>query len=121
MQLAALIALAIPAAFFVLGIRILTEYERGVVFRFGRFTGVKLAGFRYLERVRDDTPVLLFDEIFGELDPGRGQRLLGLVGDFAQALITTVQPATAEQIGADAEAFRIEQGTVSGPARPAAG
>jgi regulator of protease activity HflC (stomatin/prohibitin superfamily) len=47
-QLAALIALAIPAAFFVLGIRILTEYERGVVFRFGRFTGVKPAGFRWI-------------------------------------------------------------------------
>jgi regulator of protease activity HflC (stomatin/prohibitin superfamily) len=47
-QLAALIAIAIPAAFFVLGIRILTEYERGVVFRFGRFTGVKPAGFRWI-------------------------------------------------------------------------
>jgi regulator of protease activity HflC (stomatin/prohibitin superfamily) len=48
MQLAALIAIAIPAAFFVLGIRILTEYERGVIFRFGRFTGVKPAGFRWI-------------------------------------------------------------------------
>jgi regulator of protease activity HflC (stomatin/prohibitin superfamily) len=48
MQLAALIAIAIPAAFFVLGIRILNEYERGVVFRFGRYTGVKPAGFRWI-------------------------------------------------------------------------
>ena len=48
MQIAVLVAFAIPAAFFVLGIRILTEYERGVVFRFGRFTGVKPAGFRWI-------------------------------------------------------------------------
>jgi regulator of protease activity HflC (stomatin/prohibitin superfamily) len=48
MGLAVLIAVAIPAVFFVLGIRILTEYERGVVFRFGRFTGVKPAGFRWI-------------------------------------------------------------------------
>ncbi len=48
MQLAALIPIAIVAAFVVLGIRILAEYERGVVFRFGRFTGVKPAGFRWI-------------------------------------------------------------------------
>jgi regulator of protease activity HflC (stomatin/prohibitin superfamily) len=30
------------------GVRILTEYERGVVFRFGRFTGVKPAGLRWI-------------------------------------------------------------------------
>ncbi len=48
MQLAALIPIAIVAAFVFLGIRILAEYERGVVFRFGRFTGVKPAGFRWI-------------------------------------------------------------------------
>jgi len=35
-------------AIFVLGIRILAEYERGVVFRLGRFNGNKPAGFRWL-------------------------------------------------------------------------
>jgi regulator of protease activity HflC (stomatin/prohibitin superfamily) len=30
------------------GVRILQEYERGVVFRFGRFTGVKDAGIRWI-------------------------------------------------------------------------
>lgn len=74
---------------------------------------IKLAGFRYLERIRSDAPVLLFDEIFGELDPGRGRRLLELVGDFAQALITSVQPATAEQLGKDADCFFIKDGAVS--------
>ena len=48
MGLAVIIAIALPAAFFLLGIRILTEYERGVIFRFGRYTGVKSAGFRWI-------------------------------------------------------------------------
>lgn len=74
---------------------------------------IKLAGFRYLERIRSDAPVLLFDEIFGELDPGRGRRLLELVGDFAQALITSVQPTTAEQLGKDADCFLIKDGDVA--------
>jgi DNA replication and repair protein RecF len=72
-----------------------------------------LAGFRYLERIRGDAPVLLFDEIFGELDPGRGKRLLDLVGEFAQALVTSVQPATAEQLGADATCYMTSEGSVA--------
>jgi regulator of protease activity HflC (stomatin/prohibitin superfamily) len=35
-------------AFFVAGVRVLQEYERGVVFRFGRFNGVKDAGIRWI-------------------------------------------------------------------------
>ena len=31
-----------------IGIRVITEYERGVVFRFGRFAGVKTAGLRWI-------------------------------------------------------------------------
>ena len=31
-----------------MGIRVLPEYERGVVFRFGRFVGVKAAGLRFI-------------------------------------------------------------------------
>ena len=48
MSLAVLLAIGIPAAFLVMGIRILTEYERGVVFRFGRFVAVKEAGLRWI-------------------------------------------------------------------------
>jgi regulator of protease activity HflC (stomatin/prohibitin superfamily) len=46
--LAALLAIGIPVAIVVMGIRIITEYERGVVFRFGRFTQVKPAGLRWI-------------------------------------------------------------------------
>ncbi len=43
-----IIAVVIPLVLFFLGIRILNEYERGVVFRLGRYTGVKSAGFRWI-------------------------------------------------------------------------
>jgi regulator of protease activity HflC (stomatin/prohibitin superfamily) len=48
MSLAILLAVGIPAVLIIMGIRILTEYERGVVFRFGRFTQVKQAGLRWI-------------------------------------------------------------------------
>ena len=35
-------------ALFLLGVRILTEYERGVVFRLGRYNGVKEAGLKWI-------------------------------------------------------------------------
>ena len=43
-----LIVVAVFAALFVMGVRILAEYERGVVFRLGRFSGVKGAGFKWI-------------------------------------------------------------------------
>jgi regulator of protease activity HflC (stomatin/prohibitin superfamily) len=48
MGLGFVILIGTLAALFVMGIRILAEYERGVVFRLGRFNGNKMAGFRWL-------------------------------------------------------------------------
>jgi regulator of protease activity HflC (stomatin/prohibitin superfamily) len=48
MSIAVLLAIGVPAAFLIMGVRILAEYERGVVFRFGRFAGVKEAGLRWI-------------------------------------------------------------------------
>ena len=48
MGIAVMIAIGIPAALIFLGIRVLAEYERGVVFRFGRYAGVKQAGLRWI-------------------------------------------------------------------------
>ena len=48
MSLAILIAVGIPAVLIVMGIRVITEYDRGVLFRFGRFTQVKQAGLRWI-------------------------------------------------------------------------
>ena len=38
----------IAAVLFAMGARIITEYERGVVFRLGRFDGVKTAGLKWI-------------------------------------------------------------------------
>jgi regulator of protease activity HflC (stomatin/prohibitin superfamily) len=43
-----IILVGVFLAFALAGIRILQEYERGVVFRLGRFAGVKEAGFRWI-------------------------------------------------------------------------
>jgi len=48
MGLGVIVAVAIPALLILMGIRILPEYERGVVFRFGRFAGVKPAGLQWI-------------------------------------------------------------------------
>lgn len=43
-----LILLGVLAALFIAGVRILPEYERGVVFRLGRFVGIRTAGLRWI-------------------------------------------------------------------------
>jgi len=47
-SIAILIPLAILFLFFLSGVRIINEYENGVIFRLGRFVGIKRAGFRWL-------------------------------------------------------------------------
>ncbi len=48
MGLGLLVVIGTFAALFVFGIRIITEYERGVIFRLGRYIGVKTAGFKWI-------------------------------------------------------------------------
>ena len=48
MGLVLLVVMGTCAALFIFGIRIITEYERGVIFRLGRFIGVKTAGFKWI-------------------------------------------------------------------------
>ncbi|HLV61112.1 MAG TPA: slipin family protein [Fredinandcohnia sp.] len=43
-----LIAFAILFFFFLSGVRIVNEYENGVVFRLGRYAGIKRGGFRWI-------------------------------------------------------------------------
>ena len=47
-MLGVMIALGALAALFIFGIRIITEYDRGVIFRLGRFVQVKTAGFKWI-------------------------------------------------------------------------
>ncbi len=43
-----LIMVGVLALLFFAGIRVITEYERGVVFRLGRYAGVKSAGLKWI-------------------------------------------------------------------------
>jgi regulator of protease activity HflC (stomatin/prohibitin superfamily) len=46
--MAILISIGVLAALFIAGVRILPEYERGVVFRLGRYVGIRTAGLRWI-------------------------------------------------------------------------
>jgi regulator of protease activity HflC (stomatin/prohibitin superfamily) len=48
MNIGFLLLIAVPAVLLVMGFRVITEYERGVVFRLGRFAGVKDAGLKWI-------------------------------------------------------------------------
>jgi regulator of protease activity HflC (stomatin/prohibitin superfamily) len=48
MGLGALVVIGGIVVIGILGIRVITEYERGVVFRLGRFTAVKTAGLKWI-------------------------------------------------------------------------
>jgi len=50
---------------------------------------LKLAQARHLEDVQNRAPILLLDDIFGELDPERRNRLLASLPPQSQTIITT--------------------------------
>jgi DNA replication and repair protein RecF len=52
---------------------------------------MKLAEFNYLREASNETPILLLDDVFSELDAGRSKRLLELLasGRFGQTFITS--------------------------------
>ncbi len=51
--------------------------------------GLKLGEFFYLKNLSDETPLLLLDDIFSELDEHRSERLLDFVGTISQTFITS--------------------------------
>lgn len=52
---------------------------------------MKLAEFNYLQDATNETPILLLDDVFSELDAGRSKRLLQLIasGGFGQTFISS--------------------------------
>jgi regulator of protease activity HflC (stomatin/prohibitin superfamily) len=69
MALAVLIVAGGLAAFVLLGVRVLREYDRGVVFRFGRFVGVKTAGLRWIIPFIDRMVTIGLREIVMDVPP----------------------------------------------------
>jgi DNA replication and repair protein RecF len=79
---------------------------------------IKIAEFRYVQERREESPVLLLDDVFSELDRGRATRILEVVDELGQCMIT----ATDEEVfhGAVRWGGRHRRFLVrSGAARPA--
>ncbi|MEJ2634992.1 MAG: DNA replication/repair protein RecF [Calditrichia bacterium] len=77
---------------------------------------LKMAEFNFLKNVQNETPLLLFDDIFGELDAGRISNMIGSLSRIGQVFITTTSPHFFGKMNnweADAHFYEIEQGTVS--------
>ncbi|MCC7437220.1 MAG: DNA replication/repair protein RecF [Armatimonadetes bacterium] len=52
--------------------------------------GLKVAEFHYLARQCAETPIILLDDIFGELDAYRAERVYDLTRNLAQVFLTVV-------------------------------
>jgi len=66
---APVIAIAVLAAFLFAGLRVLQEYERGVVFRLGRFAGVRQAGLTWIIPGVDRMVKISLSEIVMDVPP----------------------------------------------------
>ena len=60
--------------------------------------GLKLAEFFYLQKHRSEAPILLFDDVFGELDAGRIHLMLDQLSGFGQVFVTTTSKNFFEKI-----------------------
>jgi len=74
---------------------------------------LKVGEFFYLQERCRETPIVLLDDVFGELDDDRSDRLLGFLGTLSQSFITSTHgrifPAPAAGDGRD-RIFRIRNG-----------
>jgi DNA replication and repair protein RecF len=71
---------------------------------------MKIAEFAYLAAALEETPVLLLDDLFGELDLERSGRIVALVSTLGQSIITTTS-ATNVGVNGTARRFLVKSGT----------
>jgi DNA replication and repair protein RecF len=73
-----------------------------------------IAKFFYLKEKKFETPILLLDDVFGEFDVERAQKLISMVGDIGQSFLTATDlnfvPMIAE--GIKVKKFIVKSGTV---------
>lgn len=74
---------------------------------------LKLAQARALEQGRGMPPLLLLDDIFGELDPGRRRALLDFLPENSQKIITTTSLDWMEATAGEVSIWKVEQGKVA--------
>lgn len=74
----------------------------------------KLSEIHIFEKICGTKPVLLFDDIFSELDIKKRNRLLGYVGNGIQSIITTTDlKSIQKKYLTDAYIFEVENGKVT--------
>ena len=67
-----------------------------------------------LQRTRGCRPIVMLDDVFAELDPQRGQRIIQLLGEheWGQIIMTSPKPSDLEIMSGSLAQYRIEGGTV---------
>lgn len=77
---------------------------------------LKMAQAEYLAGIHGSPPVLLVDDVMGELDPGRRGGLLPLLAEArrngGQAFLTCAEDRWPAELAADAVRWRVEKGTL---------
>ncbi|MFO1482865.1 MAG: DNA replication and repair protein RecF [Verrucomicrobiaceae bacterium] len=73
---------------------------------------MKLAQAHVLEHARGEAPLMLIDDVFGELDPNRRRALLGLLPNGTQKVITTTNLDWAEKDALGGWILQVNEGTV---------
>lgn len=71
---------------------------------------VKLAAHRAVTASVGETPVLLLDDVFSELDPGRSEALARALPEDTQTMITSARP---EDVPISGATWRVSEGEVS--------
>lgn len=69
----------------------------------------KLAAHRAITQSVAETPVLLLDDVFSELDPNRAKALAGALPDETQTLLTTARP---EDVPLSGRVWSVGEGSV---------
>jgi DNA replication and repair protein RecF len=75
---------------------------------------MKIAERDYLSSALEESPVLLLDDLFGELDAERSERIVRLVSGLGQSVITTTSDKTLGPAGIlleNARRFLVRSGT----------
>ncbi|MEL0199838.1 MAG: DNA replication and repair protein RecF, partial [Aquiluna sp.] len=73
--------------------------------------GLKLAVAAQLRERPGGDPVVILDDVFAVLDPGRRERLVEFVRGFQQVLVTAADPAATPELSWDAS-FSVSGGEV---------
>jgi DNA replication and repair protein RecF len=78
---------------------------------------LKLAEFIYLKSRRAETPLLLLDDVFAELDAERTARVVAAIEEIGQAFLTSTDRRLVESwspVREDCRYFMIEGGAIAG-------